>query len=153
MLDVDGGHSTAREGRRVSIQIFTYVPQHFQHLSKSVRKLSIDFAVSSCFLVYYPYFEKNNKSGLMRSPCYLCVCVCACVRFSICVSPHQVLNAWTNLYKIWYIYDCRSQRPRGVRHELSSPSQSLGSWVRIPLEAWMSVLCAFILCLFCPVCR
>jgi hypothetical protein len=28
----------------------------------------------------------------------------------------------------------------------------LGSWVRIPLKAWMS-LCTFILCLCCPVCR
>jgi hypothetical protein len=34
---------------------------------------------------------------------------------------------------------CRSQWPRGVRHELSSPAQTLASWVRIPLEAWMSV--------------
>jgi hypothetical protein len=28
--------------------------------------------------------------------------------------------------------------PRGLSHELSSPTQTLGSWVRIPLEAWMS---------------
>jgi hypothetical protein len=45
-----------------------------------------------------------------------------------------------------------SQWPCGLRHELSSPSRMLGSWVRIPLKAWMSV-CAFILCLCCPVCR
>jgi hypothetical protein len=25
------------------------------------------------------------------------------------------------------------------RHGLSSPAQTLGSWIRIPLEAWMSV--------------
>jgi hypothetical protein len=31
-------------------------------------------------------------------------------------------------------------------------ARTLGSWVRIPLKAWMFV-CAFILCLFCPVCR
>jgi hypothetical protein len=39
--------------------------------------------------------------------------------------------------------------PRGLRHELSSPTPTLRSWVRIPLEAWMfvCVLCAFILCL------
>jgi hypothetical protein len=38
--------------------------------------------------------------------------------------------------------------PRGLRHELSSPT--LRSWVLIPLEAWMfvCVLCAFILCLY-----
>jgi hypothetical protein len=34
---------------------------------------------------------------------------------------------------------CRSQWPRGLRHEPSSPAQTLGSWVRIPLEAWISV--------------
>jgi hypothetical protein len=49
--------------------------------------------------------------------------------------------------------NCRSQRPRGLRHELPSLTRTLGSWVRIPLEAWMSVLCAFILCLCCSVCR
>jgi hypothetical protein len=31
-----------------------------------------------------------------------------------------------------------------LRHEPSSPSQTLGPWVRIPFEAWM--LCAFVLC-------
>jgi hypothetical protein len=34
---------------------------------------------------------------------------------------------------------CRSQWPRSLRHELSSPSQTLVSWVRMPLETWMSV--------------
>jgi hypothetical protein len=43
----------------------------------------------------------------------------------------------------------RSLWPRGLGHELSSPAWTLGSWVRIPLESWMSV-CAFILC--CHVC-
>jgi hypothetical protein len=33
---------------------------------------------------------------------------------------------------------CRSQWPRGLRHETHSPSQTLGSWVRIQLETWMS---------------
>jgi hypothetical protein len=47
---------------------------------------------------------------------------------------------------------CRSQWPRGLRHEPSSPARTLGSWVQISLKAWMSV-CAFILCLCCPVYR
>jgi hypothetical protein len=46
----------------------------------------------------------------------------------------------------------RSQCPRGLRHELSSPARTLGSWVKIPLKAWMSI-CASILCLCCRVCR
>jgi hypothetical protein len=32
-----------------------------------------------------------------------------------------------------------SKWPRGLRHELSSLARTLGSWVRIPLKAWMSV--------------
>jgi hypothetical protein len=42
---------------------------------------------------------------------------------------------------------CRSQWPRSLRHELFSLARTLGSWVRIPPKAWMSVLCPFILCL------
>jgi hypothetical protein len=38
-----------------------------------------------------------------------------------------------------------SQWPRGLRHELSSSAQTLGSWVRIPMEAWMSV-CVYSVC-------
>jgi hypothetical protein len=36
-------------------------------------------------------------------------------------------------------FDSQSRWPRGLRYELSSPAQTLGSWVRIPLETWMSV--------------
>jgi len=39
----------------------------------------------------------------------------------------------------------RSQWPRGLRHVLSSASTTLGSWARIPLEAWMCV-CVFLPC-------
>jgi hypothetical protein len=46
-----------------------------------------------------------------------------------------------------------SRWPRGLSHAPSSFARTLGSWVRIPLKAWMSVLCAFILCLCCSVCR
>jgi hypothetical protein len=40
---------------------------------------------------------------------------------------------------------CRSQWPRGLWHELSSPARTLGLWVRNTLKAWMYV---FILCLY-----
>jgi hypothetical protein len=39
----------------------------------------------------------------------------------------------------------RSEWPRGLRHELSSLARTLRSCVRIPLKAWMSVLCVFML--------
>jgi hypothetical protein len=45
---------------------------------------------------------------------------------------------------------CRSQWPRGLKHELSSFARTLGSWIRTPIKAWMS-LCAFILRLCCLV--
>jgi hypothetical protein len=43
------------------------------------------------------------------------------------------------------IYTWRSQWPRRLRHELSSPARTLGSWVRIPLNTWMFV-CLFYVC-------
>jgi hypothetical protein len=41
-----------------------------------------------------------------------------------------------------------SQWPRGLRHKLSSLTRTLGSWVRIPLKAWLSVCIysMFVLC-------
>jgi hypothetical protein len=60
----------------------------------------------------------------------------------------QTVNATTarsvKLFYVPNIVRCRSR---------SSLARTLGSWVWIPLKAWMSVLCAFILCLCCPVCR
>jgi hypothetical protein len=44
----------------------------------------------------------------------------------------------------------RSQWPSGLRHR-SAVARLLGSQVRIPLGAWMSVSCVYMLC--CPVCR
>jgi hypothetical protein len=71
------------------------------------------------------------------------------------------LLSWHNFYlanvlkfhiRVDNNYGCRSEWPRGLRYELSSPVRTLGSWVRIPLKACMS-MCAFILCLCCSVCR
>jgi hypothetical protein len=39
----------------------------------------------------------------------------------------------------------RSKWPRSLRNEPSSPARTLGSWVRIPLKAWMSV-CVYSAC-------
>jgi hypothetical protein len=50
------------------------------------------------------------------------------------------------MFRTCNLYLRRAQWPRGLRHELSSPAQTLGSWVRIPLEAWMPVCfyCVFV---------
>jgi hypothetical protein len=42
----------------------------------------------------------------------------------------------------------RSQWPRGLRHELSSSARTLGSWVRIPLEASIAVCVYSVFVLF-----
>jgi hypothetical protein len=55
-------------------------------------------------------------------------------------------------FRMLRCFRSRSRWPRSLRHDLSSPARTLGSWIRIPLEAWMSV-CAFILCFCCPVCK
>jgi hypothetical protein len=51
-------------------------------------------------------------------------------------------------------YSCRdtegrSQWQHGLRHEHSSPARILGSWIRIPLEAWMSVCVYSVFVLLC----
>jgi hypothetical protein len=49
-----------------------------------------------------------------------------------------------NIYKLYNIFTSwcltgRSQWLRGLRHEMSSLSRTLGLWVRIQLKTWMSV--------------
>jgi hypothetical protein len=51
-------------------------------------------------------------------------------------SARSLLISVKTLISIYgLLNDGRSQRPRGLRHELSSPAQTLGSLVRIPLQA------------------
>jgi hypothetical protein len=45
------------------------------------------------------------------------------------------------MHKNSTVRGCRSQWPRGLRHELSSPAPKLGSWVGIPLRH--GCLCVF----------
>jgi hypothetical protein len=53
-----------------------------------------------------------------------------------------------NMYTV-YVYMCRSQWPRGLRHEQSSSALTLESWVLNPLKAWMSVCVYSVVVLFC----
>jgi hypothetical protein len=48
-------------------------------------------------------------------------------------------------FRIYVIFYRRSQEPRGLRREPSSPDRTLGSWVRTPLQVRMSV-CVFCVC-------
>jgi hypothetical protein len=51
----------------------------------------------------------------------------------------------TSIFRVWLygIYIC--EKPHGLKHELSSPAWTLGCWVRIQLDAWMSV-CVYSVC-------
>jgi hypothetical protein len=45
-----------------------------------------------------------------------------------------------------------SQWQRGLRHEPSSAARTLGSWVRIPLKAWMFGVCMRLFCVCVVLC-
>jgi hypothetical protein len=46
----------------------------------------------------------------------------------------------------------RSQYQRGLKHELSSLSRTLGSWVRISVMAWMFGVCIGLFCVRVVLC-
>jgi hypothetical protein len=79
--------------------------------------------------------------------------------FKIVIFCIKIANVWRIMTKYFivgteffhhsYKQECRLQWPRVLRHELSSPAQTLGSWVRIPLEAWMSVCVYSVFVLSC----
>jgi hypothetical protein len=56
--------------------------------------------------------------------------------------PRPLLTAY---FPVPLFTTCQSQWPRVIRLDMSSLVRTLGSWVRIPLKAWMSLYCAFIL--------
>jgi hypothetical protein len=70
------------------------------------------------------------------------------------IFSHRIIGEFLLMSK-WYklpfsvcLYVFRSQWSRGLRHEPSSPARTLGSWVPIPLEVWMSV-CFYSVCVLC----
>jgi hypothetical protein len=65
-----------------------------------------------------------------------------------------ITDKGTGFCKIWYLIllrtvSCRSQWPRGQRHEPSSSAPTLWPWVRIPLEIWMPMWVYSVFVLFC----
>jgi hypothetical protein len=84
-------------------------------------------------------------------------CSCAC-----CFQPYNLTRWGSAIYYQYHWphsrmiqYDkvranaSRSRWRRGLRHELSSLTRTLGSWVRIPFKAWMSVSVYSVFVLFC----
>jgi hypothetical protein len=102
--------------------------------------LGVYGVMNSCM---YPHLIGLLSYGIWRIPMLSC-------RWSIelcrgcCVSDNCRLCFPIHFINVCFL--CRSQWPRGLRHELSSPAQTLGSWIRIPLETWLSV-CVYSVCL------
>jgi hypothetical protein len=58
----------------------------------------------------------------------------------------------TVLNYCFLIFWGRSQYRRALSHELSSVALTLGSWIRIPLRAWMFSLCMRLFCVYVVLC-
>jgi hypothetical protein len=64
----------------------------------------------------------------------------------------MIWGSHSGAYEDWcllQIVSSLSQWSRGLRHEMSSAAQTLGSWVRIPFEGWMSVHVSSVFVLSC----
>jgi hypothetical protein len=70
-------------------------------------------------------------------------------------SRHSALSWATSIQFTYirtiYLTVSRSQWPRGLSHEMSSPAWTLGSWVTISLQAWMFVCVYSVFVLSCEV--
>jgi hypothetical protein len=119
-----------------------------------------------CNILNYPirstsYFVCPNifQSTSFRNACNkLCYLAYVYNKFQINIKQiakllfYKGLSTNRPLIEQWERFsDCslfanRSQWQRGLRYELSSLARTLEPWVRIPLEAWMSVC-------VCSVCR
>jgi hypothetical protein len=61
-------------------------------------------------------------------------------QFSAVVSYVVIRKLLASVFNIYFWYSCTGRKfSRSQWHEPSSHAGTLGSWVRIPLEAWMSV--------------
>jgi hypothetical protein len=121
------------------IQIYHTVPEVIRGFPQSLH--SNPQATAASFLILYSSSFANiklfdalqydllpmllNKVHINKSKLFLCLII-----------KHHTMKK------------CRPQRPRGLRHEINSPVRTLGSWVWIPIGAWISV-CVFVCVLHC----
>jgi hypothetical protein len=89
----------------------------------------------------------------MSSKCCLPTDLSTKILYTFLVSYIQVTRPAYRVFLNFTVpkIQCRSQRPRGLRHELSSPLKDWDGGFEPQLRH--GCLCAFILCLCCPVCR
>jgi hypothetical protein len=98
-------------------------------------------------------WQKSQKSSVGIAGIFTLASYCPPNAY-FCVDIPKFLSSYlfnASIYGGLALFHSRSQWPRGPRHELSSPASTLGSWVRIPVEAWMSV-CVYSVCADLRVC-
>jgi hypothetical protein len=104
----------------------------------------------------YCSYSRRFRINLCSSTTSICTTGLAAVHnsedMSYCASKACTLNSYPlslcvrdNIDLLQTLKFCRSQWPRGLRHEPSSPTRTLGSWVPIPIESLMSA-CVFSVC-------
>jgi hypothetical protein len=97
----------------------------------------------SCYVIpkWIHNFYQRNARGSISLPLF---------QLSFMIKLNIPVNYWWTLFKHNHRQVHRpSQWPRGLRHELSTPAKTLGSWVRIPLEAWLFVCIYSVFVLSC----
>jgi hypothetical protein len=112
-----------------------------------------DLHIGRSFYPLHPLPTTCDRSGLLDG-----VCIFAFKRMELLYTAEMArhfttrrfigISTWINEIS-FKKPSSRYQRPRGLRHVLSSAAQTLGSQVRILLGAWMCVcvsLCCVVLC-------
>jgi hypothetical protein len=118
-----------------------YSPFFFAQSATFYKYTSFAFRTLYEYLYWDPVCHLKWKSVLQFrlhnfQTCHIMLAFMYCGYIST-VAKYVFIYIYIDL---WFV--CRSQWPRCLKHELSSPSQTLESWVRIPLETWMS-LCVY----------
>jgi hypothetical protein len=120
--------------------IITKGEEEYEHIS-------CNFTMTS-YNIFYP--SLHNSRYCTRIACALlldymfrlCLVIIKLNATDCCYHRYcsDIYTALIEVCKWWSlkVKVCQSQFPRGLRHELSSLALTLGSWVRIPLKAWMS---------------
>jgi hypothetical protein len=99
------------------------------------------FVVNIAALGIHTHNHLSTMAGTVK--------IVADVLSGLSLTPPNKTKRKINVYE----YSTFQGRPQGLsdlRQELSSPAQTLRSWVRIPLETWMCLLSFF--CVYVVLC-
>jgi hypothetical protein len=135
----------------MKISIITNITPCNQEPGKPVSLTATCFTLGPC-LAYYSILKTEQTCSSETSVDFQRTTLCYIQEdrtlLSVCVVTHPTREYHSSseyYFRAHHESLCRSQWPRGLRHEPSSPARTMGSWVRIPLDAWTSV-CIYSLC-------